>query len=169
MISSPAYQGGSHDWVTWYIWPCDRLMLANRLILKDINLSHMVLLVMWQTGVAWHNYLIRCSCCDVSELAQLMCLNLLETCTTHNTAILGFYVLILGLQRSILWKSFRPLAVVVPLSNEIYAQGCMEVHRGMQRYTVVHRWMYRQVCEGLQRNTGCTEVCRVHRGTWSDV
>ena len=32
----------------------------------------------------------------MSELAQLVCLNLLETCTTHNTATLGFYVLILG-------------------------------------------------------------------------
>ena len=49
---------------------------------------------------AWHNYLIRCSCCDVSELAQLVCLNLLETCTTHNTATLGFYVLILGPHRA---------------------------------------------------------------------
>ena len=28
-----------------------------------------------------------------------MCLNLLETCTTHNTATLGFYVLILGPRR----------------------------------------------------------------------
>ena len=27
-----------------------------------------------------------------------MCLKLLETCTTHNTATLGFYVLILGLR-----------------------------------------------------------------------
>ena len=55
--------------------------------------------------------------------------------------------------------------MVVPLSNEIYAQGCMEVHRGVWRYAVVHRWVYIEVGVGVQRNTevaqryaGCTEV-----------
>ena len=38
-------------------------------------------------------YHIRRSCCDVSELAQLVCLSWLKSCTAHNTATLGFYVL----------------------------------------------------------------------------
>ena len=50
----------------------------------------------------------------------------------------------------------------------------MEVHRGVQRYAVVHRWVYRGVGEGVQRNTeitqrytGCTEVHGgMCRGAW---
>ena len=53
------------------------------------------------------------------------------------------------------------MAVVVPLSNKIYAQGCMEVHRGVWRYAVVHRWVYRGVAEGIQRNT---EVAQRYAG-----
>ena len=59
--------------------------------------------------------------------------------------------------------------MVVPLSNEIYAQGCMEVHRGVWRHAEVHRWVYGGVGEGVQRNTGCTELCRVHRGAYRNV
>ena len=59
--------------------------------------------------------------------------------------------------------------MVVPLSNEIYAHGCMEVHTGLWRHAEVHRWVYGEVGEGVQRNTGCTEVCRVHRGAYRNV
>ena len=54
------------------------------------------------------------------------------------------------------------MAVVVHLSNEIYAEGSMEVYRGVYRYVEACRWVYRGVGEGVQRNT-------VHRGTCSDV
>ena len=43
----------------------------------------------------------------------------------------------------------------------------MEVHRGVWRHGEVHRWVYGGVGEGVQRNTGCTEVHTVMcRGAW---
>ena len=43
----------------------------------------------------------------------------------------------------------------------------MEVHRGVWRHAEVHRWVYGGVGEGVQRNTGCTEVnTGMCRGAW---
>ena len=67
--------------------------------------------------------------------------------------------------------------MVVPLSNEIYAQGCMEVHRGVWRHedgcTEGLVKMYKgfvKVYKGTQsaqRYAGCTEVHTVMcRGAW---
>ena len=45
----------------------------------------------------------------------------------------------------------------------------MEVHRGEWRHAEVHRQVYGGISEGVQRNTRCTEVCRVHRGAYKNV
>ena len=70
----------------------------------------------------------------MSELAQLVCLNLLETCTTHNTATLGFYVLILGpcmeVRQNEADDPFMKHIVYTPTSA---IQGVAEGHSSQQR------------------------------------
>ena len=70
----------------------------------------------------------------MSELAQLMCLNLLETCTTHNTATLGFYVLILGPRIPPLLKTHSyPFEFVNYQLNPVFAV-CVQAPKQLQVY-----------------------------------